>query len=279
MNRKTLVTSSIVLIGLTSLFIFYLGWKALKGPSTPSNPLTTGGEVVGIGLVALGASDPEVENYNQSLVNNLSPDKSQEAFVQEENGEIFLKIVDIKTKKIKLSEKVNLEDVEVVWIKPSEVFLVSKPSALIPTSAWSFNLKNKGLKYIFKNEPGLMLNWSGNGDYVLKFNERLSLVNNKSGQKINLPFLTMPSKCVFDEEVIYCAIPKTIPSNVVLPDDYLKHKFYSDDRILKITLNPTKTEILFNSPNIKIDALNLRLINQGLYFINRYDDKIYKLLL
>ncbi|MEK6952672.1 MAG: hypothetical protein AABX29_06690, partial [Nanoarchaeota archaeon] len=198
--------------------------------------------------------------------------------VQFESGLI---IIDLKTNNVLQAVKINLEDVNVAWVKPDEVFIIEKPSILIPSSIWSYNLKNKNLDYIFQNEPGLMANWSKDGNLVLKFNGELSLINNKTGQVIGLPFITLPNKCAFsnnNEEKIYCAVPKTMPSNTALPDDYLKNKFYSEDQIISLTVNPTKSQIILSQTgDQKLDAVNLMVINDDLYFTNRYDNKVYKI--
>ena len=125
-----------------------------------------------------------------------------------------------------------------------------------------------------------MLNWSKNGDLALKFNSLapqafvLNLVDFKKGLTTKLPFLTLPNKCAFNKNKIYCAIPsETSPD---FQDDYLKRKFYSADKFISLQLEPIKVEILFDEAEPIIDAIDLIVIENGLYFKNRYDDKVYK---
>ncbi len=278
MNTKKiiLIVLIVIIVALSIGFIFYLGRKVFNTPALTEQQLADTSDSNKTSLEPV-SDESEEDFYRGLLAKNISPDNTRKVQFEKD-----LKIINLKTNKVQQTEKVNLEDVNVAWIKPDEIFIIEKPSILIPSSIWSYNLKNKNLDYVFQNEPGLMANWSKDGNLVLKFNGELSLVNNKTGQVINLPFMTLPNKCAFsndNEEKIYCAVPKTIPSSVTLPDDYLKNKFYSQDQIISLTVNPTKMQIILDQTDDlkKLDAVDLMVINDDLYFTNRYDNKIYKI--
>lgn len=284
LSKKNFIIILALIVILVLALAFYLGWRSLSEKQG-------GGEAAGElteEFLELPKSAPQllvaenIADYQELLkTKNISPDGSQGAFLEREGEVIYLKITDLKTNQTKKVERVSLEDVDLVWQKPDEIFFVEKPSASWPASAWSYNLKDKSFGYLFKNEAGLMVNWLSDG-LVLKFSNAgpqvpaLTLV--RGGQETALPFVTLPNKCAFFKNKIYCAIPAVIGSDVVLPDDYLKNKFYSQDKIISLQLEPIDAEVLFvSNEKEKVDAVDLAVIKDELYFTNRYDGKVYKL--
>ena len=278
MSRKIIIILIITAVVVFVAFVFFFG-KIFTNKTAPINQQIQGG-ATNMASLTLVTEESEKNFYNNFLLTNHDPDNKREALLQKEGSGIVLKIIDLKTNKVVQRENINLEDMDIVWVKPNDVFLIEKPSLAVKSSAWNYNLKNKTLNYLFRDEPGLMVNWSKNSNLLLKFNGALSLINNQTAQVINLPFITLPHKCAFSEnnEKIYCAIPKIIPSDIVLPDDYLKNKFYSQDQIISLSINPVKIEILFDpeSENDNLDAINPLIVGDYIYFQNRYDNKIYK---
>lgn len=181
--------------------------------------------------------------------------------------------------------KINLLDVRAISYKPNEVFIIERPSALVPSSAWKFNLKTKTLIPIAEREYGLMIRWFDNGRYALMFSvsqtKKPSLVftDAKTNRRLPLRFATLPNKCaVYGEQpMIYCGVPKTLPPGAILPDDYLKKKLYTDDAIIMIDIEGTRVRELSDENTPIIDVYNPAIINNALFFVNRRDEKIYKL--
>ena len=185
----------------------------------------------------------------------------------------------------------NQKDFNLEWILPQTVVLTSKPSAYSKSSAWSIDIKNKTFKPLSLIDlSGLTINWSvdgrTDGKLGLQFNSGgseaknfLTLINEKGEKRANLSFLTMPDKCYFSNPQIYCAVPSEIPEKTVLPDDYLKKAFYSNDFIYQIDIDKNSFTAILNAGNPTIDAVKLRFIDGKLFFINRYDNKLYELVL
>lgn len=206
-------------------------------------------------------------------------------------------LVDQKTQEI---IKLSQVDLDLEWILPDTIYLKQKPSFETLNSIWAIDLnlnkvdpktkKKIGpvIRTLAKDESGLMINWSPTEDLGLKFtndrfNNRLLKVINRENKLItNLAFITLPNKCLFDEKILYCAVPHEIPVGAKLPDDYLKRKVYFLDSLYRIDLSdPTPlnwlfTEI-FDGLQFPIDAVNLKIKDGSLVFVNRYDQKIYSL--
>ena len=95
---------------------------------------------------------------------------------------------------------------------------------------------------------------------------------------IRLPFITLPEKCTIGDTNLYCAAPVNITDKILLPDDYLKKKFYSDDVIYEYALDKKSIRTIFRlSQDSAIDAINLKIIGDKLFFINRYDNYVYSI--
>lgn len=192
----------------------------------------------------------------------------------------ILNLVDGKTREImKFSQK----ELNLSWPTTGKIILSSLPTSQLNTHIWTIDLQKKTLVSSVI-EAGSSIHWSKDGALGIK----ISTVNNKS--RINLidpngsslsefTFVTMPEKCGFGTDKIYCAIPKNIQERTVLPDDYYKKSVFFDDLIYLIDLsNGNFTEIPTGSAE-PIDAEHLEISGGKLLFKNRLDDKLYSLTL
>jgi len=224
----------------------------------------------------------------------FSPDAKKIAYLETPGGNLVISnlvIKDLVGSKPKTSKilSLNQKDFDLEWILPENIILTPKPSAFSADSAWNFNIKTK----IFESLDaaglnGLMINWSIDGKTSdklgLRFNSQkqgregfLILINEKGEKRANFDFLTLPNKCFFSEPKIYCAVPLEIPPKTVLPDDYLKRTFYSNDSLYQIDINQNSLSEILAAGNPIIDAVRLNVIEGKLFFINRYDNKLYEL--
>ncbi|OGY65723.1 MAG: hypothetical protein A3A16_03875 [Candidatus Harrisonbacteria bacterium RIFCSPLOWO2_01_FULL_44_18] len=204
------------------------------------------------------------------------------AYLKTNGGASALNILNLADKKSKEILKLAQKDLDLKWIAPEEIYLIQKPSALVSNQLWSFDLDKKTLRAIIKDEAGLMLNWSPDGQSALKFtgnsiNNRLDLIDKNNNLLANITPTTLPSKCLYVTDKIYCAAPETMPSRTILPDDYLSKKIYSRDDFYVLELAEGFFAPIFFGSDVKIDATNLSIEGNRLLFINRYDQRIYSL--
>lgn len=184
--------------------------------------------------------------------------------------------------------KINILDAKLDWVEPNTIYISEKPSAKNLGSLWSVNINQRTLRRIIADENGLITTWSSNGSLAAKSNTAGLFIINKQNQILaTLAFPTIASKCTFNAENLYCAVPQnTAGSALALPDDYLKREIYFDDQIYEIPLtlgidnriNDFAVPIVIPSLQ-SFDAEKLKVVGDKLYFINRYDQKLYQLAL
>ncbi len=217
----------------------------------------------------------------------FSLDGKQIAYL-DKTGLFIKELAGAKPKTLKILS-FNQRDFDLDWILPEVVVLTSKPSAFAKSSLWSLNVKNKTFQPLsIIDFEGLMVNWSVDAGVKnksgLQFNSRLegregslTLINEKGEKQASFNFLTLPNKCFFSSPQIYCAVPSEIPAQTILPDDYLKKAFYSNDSIYQIDIDKNSFTEILGAGNPIIDAVKLRFSDGKLFFINRYDNKLYQL--
>ena len=248
-----------------------------------------------LALVAFGNKDNVVLSVFDSETNSWllvdeavisaawHPSQNQIVYLKSGSDSSSLKILNLANKQTVEVTKLNIEDVALEWLTPDEIYIFGKPSSLAASSLWALNVSKKTLRAVIKDEFGLMTLWGGDGKRALKFNtrggeSRLAFID--SNNKILAPVplaITLPSKCSFEGVLLYCAIPKVIPSQTVLPDDYLKLKFYSQDDFLVWNTETGEIKTVFETTDAFFDAQELRKKDNKLFFINRYDRNLYSL--
>lgn len=112
---------------------------------------------------------------------------------------------------------------------------------------------------------------------------KLSLMNQNGGELRELGIPTFLPKAAWskDSEEVYYALSSGIPEGSVLPDDYHAERFMTSDAFWKVDIETGKKKRLtpLDAITQKYDATNLFLspIEDTLFFINRYDDQLYRL--
>lgn len=172
---------------------------------------------------------------------------------------------------------IGLEDLEFNWISKSSVRFIEKPTHLYSGSLWSLDFKNQYFNKIAA-EPGLIVKWHPDGLWGIKFSSpnNFFAIDNKGTILKKWNFATFPDKCAFKENSLFCFIPDFINPGWKLPDDYLQNEFYVKDGLFKLGLEKdNKIEEILKSSDLPIDAQKVKIINGQIYFINRYDQKLY----
>jgi hypothetical protein len=204
----------------------------------------------------------------------------------------------------------NAQDLSLVWPSKNNIVLSEKPSALTNGSALLFNLQNQTLTPITLEVSGFEALWNGNATsaaatpFGLVFSAntprpggRLRLINPSGNTVQSVNFLTLPSKCLFHREspvlppgassttstvpvapylALYCAVPEDQDelSSARLPDDYEQMALFTADAFYGIHTDTGAMDSVFSPPQ-NMDAADLGIFNHILFFINRYDQKLY----
>ena len=214
--------------------------------------------------------------------------------IQEDSGSRSLVSVDVSELKAGLfstsviTRNFLFKDVSLKYVSP-HVYIMERPSGNYDGSVWQVDTNTGVLKSAVAKSPGLWLEWSQNDDFVFSFSTPDTFRINFQGRSIvpiSVSLKTLPNKCAGLGDIIYCFVPAEDffpPSwTTVMPDEYLQKTFFTIDRLFLHRLNLVSTEIVFSSAVEKIpaiDATNVFYSKDGLYFINRYDAGLYKLIL
>lgn len=248
-----------------------------------------------------GASKFVVYNSENNIFESLpdkitaadfSPDGKKAAYFSANAGDpgksdlITKSLIDLKQKPATLLSLYQ-GDFGLNWISQNKITLVPKPSAFYPASIWAVDVVKKTLSRLTSEENGLnglIVNWSSDGKIGLQFSSSmegrsriLNLINDQGEVMANFEFVTLPEKCFVSDPKIYCAIPQSIPDKSALPDDYLKNAVYFVDSLYQIDITSNSFERIFDGNASAIDAINLNFVDGKLFFINKYDSKLYVL--
>ncbi|MEK7180843.1 MAG: hypothetical protein AAB738_00725 [Patescibacteria group bacterium] len=232
-----------------------------------------------------------------------APGDHRVAYLAKTAQGLTLGTLDLSQKSAKPKEFTSLHanDLNLTWIRPEEIWLVEKASAQIANSLWVFDFSKKTLTPIIKNQKGLEIMWNASGTLALELSDgQLKLINRQGVLARRFTFVTLPSKCAFyfeirnvtatsvatgtkktivpqiiKEEYLNCAIP--VDENQLkgysLPDDYYKKAIFTEDNIHQIKISTGEIIPVFVGD--EIDATNLKRVGQKIYFINRFDGKLY----
>ena len=209
---------------------------------------------------------------------SISPDLKKIAYTDQS----ALKTLDLATQKTTEVQKMSQVGLKISWLKTNELFFYEDPSVENNGRMYSFNLTDKTFKTLIDGEYGLAIKWAKDGHLGIKISSeqrvpKLVLIDEFGSPIANFTFLSVPEKCLIEAQKIYCGVPKNTRSGMVLPDDFYSKKYYFIDDIFELDLPTGAITKLFDGNEIAIDATNLKIKDNSLLFINRYDNKVYSL--
>lgn len=218
----------------------------------------------------------------------FSPDSQKIAYLERASGKPALSNLMTKTltgakPTITKIISLNQKNFDLKWLTADKILLVSKPSSQYEGEIWAVDIKKKTIS-LLANGNGLAINFADDASWGLKLSvdsartPHLQLIDKDGNSKANLDFSTLPVKCLPTLSLIYCAVPQSYSSNKKynLPDDYLKKEIYSRDFIYRVDVNQNTEDIIYSQNEPAIDAFGFSLRDNRLFFINRYDDKLYQ---
>lgn len=238
--------------------------------------------------------DPKIKNPA------WSPSDSQIAYLIPRGGRDALETLDVSKTQAKPKELFTLhgQDLVLDWLNANQIMLGERASARVPSSLWRFDIKNKTLTPILVDQTGLETTWNASGTRGVMMTgsvgAQMSLVD-QNGTALRLfTFFTLPSKCLFRDEIVkatstsasaatstgqflYCAVPRdteTLQRNQ-LPDAYQKRAIFTSDDFYKINLADGSIAAFFKDESKHLDAYNLKFFNNRIFFVNRFDEKLY----
>ncbi len=186
--------------------------------------------------------------------------------------------------------QLRMDDVTLDWIG-SEIAFYEKPSGLTQSSLFLLNPLNGNLTKALSDIEGLSVKWSPQGDKILYSKTSANgkniglYVSLKDGLgEASLNISSLVEKCVWsqDNRIIFCAAPRNVDEAQVLPDDFYKGTFVSNDEFWKINLETGEKTVLlepWEKGNEIYDAVDLFLspLEDYLFFINKVNGLLYSI--
>jgi hypothetical protein len=193
----------------------------------------------------------------------------------------------------------NAQDLTLQWPSADEFILSDKPTYQDAGSIWAFNSQAGTLTSLIYETPGAEAIWSHNPaiPYGLVFFDNAfgegstlelqPISGNLPTQQLSV--LTLPSKCAFNSEqtsassspylALYCGIPRSSSgfSSAQLPDAYNMMALFTSDDIYKINTATGAVQVLWSDATQNMDVSDVKFFNNALFFVNRYDQKLYGL--
>lgn len=290
-NNKTSVISGSAISNIISTAFSYDGKKALV---TSRAGTTTQSSIFDLA----SQTWTRLQDGIQSPV--WSPTDYQIAyFVPSNSGSETLTTINIgatTTKPVSVAS-LAMEDMMLQWPNKNTVVVSDRPSAYTTGSIWLFSVPLKTLSLVAYENLGAESLWDTSSSALIFSAEsnnaggQLAFRNTTGTQKV-LSFATLPSKCTFGPStttssttnlsgLIYCAVPsdQTTFSVARLPDEYDQGVYFTNDDLYSINTGTGSLAKIFSSSaiNQSLDATHMETFNNVLFFINRYDQKIYAL--
>ncbi len=184
-----------------------------------------------------------------------------------------------------LTGSLKLRDSVLYWPKTTQISLTSRPSGLLAGNIWALDTKTLVFTKLLSGLYGLETLWAPDGNsfiysYTGQNGENIQLaVYNKKGIVKNLPNIsTLVDKCSWSKDSIsvYCAVPKSWPDYMILPDDYYKKLSLTNDDVWKINTETGEKNLIVSGVG-DIDNLIFNESLNNLSFVIRGNQFLYQL--
>lgn len=240
-----------------------------------------------------------------------SPTDNRLAFIIHSGAIGVLSTLDTSNKKSKPVEllRVRLWDVALRWPTKNRMIIEEKTTSETRGSAWVYDLDKKTLTQLIGERRGLRTTWNKDASLglVLSVSESmgasLSVVDGAGKFLKGLNLETRPDKCAFSERIenvtstesgsstkkappkmktirlLSCAVPRdfAILSDGKLIDDYDQGGFYSLDNFYQIDLESGSSRSLIADGSRSLDASQVRVYLNRIYFVDRYGTGVYSI--
>ncbi len=173
---------------------------------------------------------------------------------------------------------IDLPGLESVWSGP---FGTSSPEGLV----FSTNIGSTGGNLQFQDLSGNILENVALGTLPTKctFGTGTSIVtaspsngtSTASTSTVGAPGTTTTTSYL----ALYCGVPRdqNAFSSAYLPDDYNQMALFTSDDIYQINAENGSVNVLWDDASQNMDVSNLTVVSSSIFFVNRYDQKLYTL--
>lgn len=214
-----------------------------------------------------------------------SPDGKQFAYLIQNVDRLDLILSDASGKASKKIFSTPILDAQITWISPDIIEFLTAPSGKADGFVFLYSLTNNTFRKFLGPLRGLTTRWSPDGTHVLVGSTQnkehqlsFSLYDHAGNINQQFDFTTLPDKCAWiNAKEFDCAVPSSFPSDAILPDDYLRGIFATQDHILSFNLDTTNTAVVFSGGAFNMSNLSVTNKKDYLIFINRTDGTLWRL--
>ena len=266
-NLKRLSNATLPAMGESYFGSDTSGWRAILRQEKNGQIFTNIGLLKVTSSTSTGPFELKISAWINPSALAVVPNGSKIAYLETQpGGGANLYTNDWNLKSAKKVWSSPLKEWVVNWPKDNLISLTSRASFDYPGVAYILDLKTNQSKTILSDVNGLMTNASPDGQRIIYSK---SLLNSFSlyqydlatGTSRLLDFNTLPSKCAwFDNDILYCAVPKTIPAGRY-PDDWYQGKVIFSDNIWRIDLKQRTTLLVYPLKG-NYDLINLVINKQ-----------------
>lgn len=235
-------------------------------------------------FLAIGTSS--VVNVGSNIRSvSWSPTGKEFSYTTEQNGKLQLVTGDSKGKNLKVVYQTPVLDAQATWISANTFALQTAPSGFADGYIFIYSRSNGSFRRIMGPTYGMESIWSPDGSRAIVTSTNATgkdshyVVLTSSGSKSAATAgLLITEKCVWANlHVMYCALPRNIPENAVLPDSYLRGELATQDRLVRLDLDAKQATYVLNDSTF--DMTNLLVTkNEGyLIFVNKPNGTLWRL--
>lgn len=208
--------------------------------------------------------------------------------VRETSGQRILEIVELQDGSVSESSfgdnvifnEFRIRDINMSVTEDNKLMIHEKPASFYNGRLWEVDLNDSSITNLIEGERGLHINWSN--DYAFKFNspDNFFILNHNIENALPVFFKTLPSKCGQGDDIVVCGVPQTkLGSYNSLPESYFQKEVFTIDGLTKVDTETLESNMIFQSKTKDIEAMDIknpRVLNGSVYFLNRYNQGLYK---
>lgn len=213
-----------------------------------------------------------------------SPDGKSLAYLLPREGGADLVIADPSGGNPRTAFRTPLVDADISWITSDLIVFGTAPSGLAEGYLFAFSRRDNSFNRLVGPAFGLTGLWSPDGTTALLSSASrggkkliLSSYDRAKNAAAPIPIATLAEKCAWSGESAFCAVPRGIPAQTILPDDYLRGEFNPADRIVAVDLKTGGISEVFNEGSFDVSDLVITKDKKYLFFVNRADGTLWSL--
>ena len=178
----------------------------------------------------------------------------------------------------------RLRSVAMYWSpagKKGRIFFIERPLPKQASRIWQFDLSSERLTLLSQNEYSVLVESSPDRTIYLMYSLAggFTILDQNLEETTPTIMTTLPEKCGFSRNDLYCRVPR---EDIAGDDDfiyeYMKKRILTTDSLVTLGIFDPLFNGLFTSGGAlpPIDGIHPQESKGDIYFLNRYDEHVYR---